>query len=80
MMHKWPTVKKTCSALSLKQAMGDIPRAIWKDELTNDSDCKGAVGLVSRAVRRNVGDGLLSDGEQLGRSVHWFHLHRHLKE
>lgn len=51
-----------------------------KDELTNDSDCKGAVGLVPRAVRRNVGDGFLSDREQLGRGVDWFHLHHYLEE
>lgn len=60
--------------------MGDIPRAIWKGELTNDSDCEGAVGLVPGAVLRNVGDGFLSDGEQLGRTVHRFHLHHHLEK
>lgn len=50
------------------------------DKLTNDSDCKGAVGLVPRAVRRNVGDGFLSNREQLGRSVDWLHLHHYLDE
>lgn len=51
-----------------------------EDELTSDCDCKGTVGLVSGAVSRNVGDGLFSDGEQLGRSVDWLHLHHHLEE
>lgn len=49
-----------------------------EDDLTDDGDGEGAVGLVSRAVGRNVGDGLPSNGEQLGRGVHWFHLYRHL--
>lgn len=51
---------------------------LLKVELTDDSDGKGAVGLVPWAVSGNVGDGLLTDGEQLGRGVHWFHLHSHL--
>ena len=50
------------------------------DELTDDSNSKGAVGLVPRAIGRNVGDGLFSNGEQLGRGVHWLHLHSHLEE
>lgn len=52
---------------------------IEQDDLTDDCDREGAVGLVPRAVGRNVGDGLLSNGEQLGRGVHWFHLYHHLE-
>lgn len=49
------------------------------NELTNDSDCEGAVGLIPGAVRGNVRDHLLSNGEQLGGGVHRFHLHCHLE-
>lgn len=51
-----------------------------KDELTNDCDCEGAVGLVPGAVARCVGDGLLPDGEELGGYVDGLHLHHHLEE
>lgn len=51
---------------------------IEEDDLTDDGDGEGAVGLVPRAVGRNVGDGLFSNGEQLGRGVHRFHLYHHL--
>lgn len=58
---------------------------VWAPErlrntVTNDSDCERTVGLVAGAVGRDVGDGLRSDGEQLRRCVHRFHLHRHLEE
>lgn len=48
--------------------------------LTDDGDSEGAVGLIPGAVGCDVGDGLLSDGEQLRGAVHRFHLHRHLQE
>lgn len=53
---------------------------LHKYELTDDSDREGAVGLVPGAVGRNVGDGFPSNGEQLGRGVHWLRLHAHLEE
>lgn len=50
-----------------------------KNELTYDGDCEGAVGLIPRAVSCNVSDGFLSNGEELGRGVNWFHLYPHLQ-
>lgn len=49
-----------------------------RDELTDDSDGKWAVSLVPWVIGCDVGDGFLSDGEKLRRSVNWFHLHCHL--
>lgn len=49
-------------------------------ELTDDRDGKGAVSLISGAISSNIGNGLLSNWKQLGRSVHRLHLYSHLDE
>lgn len=51
-----------------------------KDELTDDGDCKGAVGLISRAVRSKVCDGFLANGEKLWKTIDWLRLDHHLEE
>lgn len=60
-----------------------ICRLLWfrvqRDELTDHSDRKRAVLHVPGAVSCDIGDGFLSNGEQLRRTVDWFHLQQHLK-